>query len=339
MSHLRLSRRIGPKWPTLRWGCCMKKIVWSLVIITAVGYYLYSNNDSTQPKTIPSAPQKQLEEKSKLESKQDEAPRIDSRQTKTSSPALKPNRTSPVVKKERIDQETWRPYVDKMLEGETEGIINKIKSGELSVNQLNFEGRTLAHEAAESNVELLEELIELGSDLTIEDDSGDTPLTLGLASLLTHDQEIKLIDLLLEQGPDLERQNHNGQSALSLAVEMDHPEVLQKVLVVAQSKSQLNQVKKESLVEIALKQGSSRSLPTLLTTLELNPNESTTKGETFLTLGIKEGLKGPVVALINLGADPKLKNSKGEAPLQLAYDKVYNAQEPDPKWAFLLEGM
>ena len=148
-------------------------------------------------------------------------------------------------------------------------------------------GATALMRAAQvGNEDVVEELLDADAE-QVEDEDGNTPLSLAIAN-----DDLVLIELLIDEGGDLTVTNNVGLSVLAQAVLSASVETVSMLI--------------DAGVEVNL----------------YNPEVERGDGLTPLMVAVKEGRLDMVRLLLEAGADPNLRSATGDTAITLASAKT-----------------
>ncbi len=238
------------------------------------------------------------------------------------------------------------PFLDAILEGETQLIASMIAAG-ADVNYMpTFSEEDLygdnpyatplimacsGHTPAQ--VEIVTQLLKAGADANLAmPDSGWTPL-MAAASM----DRIDLVSLLLEAGANADAKTSNGSTALAHACGLQSVESVDALLRAGADAKVLGENGRNLYFSVLSAGGMVEAPPIngvparvvlikMLRAKDVDVNQADAHGETALTTLIQMGgayssaeeVLAIARCLVDLGANPSLKNKKGESALSLA---------------------
>lgn len=186
----------------------------------------------------------------------------------------------------------------------------------------DLDNRTALHWAVSlSNSELVAMLLNPGNGVEVdidelEDDAGWTPFHIAAAI-----GDLAILDLLLKHDPKptVDQQTNNGSTAVHLATSKNHLEVVSLLIGEPNKASVRIKDKKQQLpIHRAASIGSIALINVLGPKSPINARDSS--GWTPLHHSLAEGFGDAAVLLVKLGADPEIRNSDNERPIDVAVD-------------------
>ena len=185
----------------------------------------------------------------------------------------------------------------------------KTQSEKFNLEIKDEEGKTALHYfVGKGDIKNIKILVEKGADLGAKDASGQTPLHVAVI------KGKKEVLRLLTNSDTIQAQDHKGRTPLHLAAQEDHLGVIQFLLSSGSIKIVRDNFASTPLHEAS--RWSHQKVIELVFHVELIDAKNKW-GETPLHLVAKSGNLENLNTLLDLGADPWLKNNEGQTPLDL----------------------
>lgn len=166
----------------------------------------------------------------------------------------------------------------------------------------------LSTTAMNGDLKAVDYLIKSGADVNRQDNNGTTPVMSAIMSSTAEGEYNEIIDGLIEAGADLNMTDNTGLTPVHMAVEINNPKILEKLLV-----SGGKQVKLPgglSPIMMAAANGSTNVIP-VLAKHGGEINEQGPKGETALMLAAGNSNFPEVRMLVAMGSKESLKDQTG----------------------------
>lgn len=197
----------------------------------------------------------------------------------------------------------------------------------VNINETDNKGESVLIRSIKKGLpnKINEFLIQLGADLNLEDNNGNTPLILASSY-----NNIKLVNLLLANGADPNFTNKYGKTALNytnvpiitskLKSSRLDPDMIPELL--------LKGIKKYNLLAEAVNTNNIDVIHTLLS-YDIDINEKYDNGDTILIKAVRFGSSPETIKfLLEAGADPFIENNEGKNALDIDGDLICNYIDP-----------
>jgi ankyrin repeat protein len=218
-------------------------------------------------------------------------------------------------------------------------IVGVLVKKMLHVNALNQKKETAFHKIASANVGLLaiKEILQAGADPNLPNDQGYTPLHViamtcsFFSDLADHTIFGLLVHLLLKRGIEVNRLTPTGDTALHLAIQAQKSTQLIRFIIALGADINMTNAKGYTSLQLFVVLHSSywsingKSLAKHMITQGAKIDCPTPTGDMLLHLvAAGDGREDTLAWLLELGADPTVKNKEGYAPLhQLALSRNF----------------
>ena len=166
----------------------------------------------------------------------------------------------------------------------------------------------LSASAMNGDLKAVDYLVKSGADVNRQDNNGTTPVMSAIMSSTAEGEYNEIIDDLIEAGADLNMTDNTGLTPVHMAVEINNPKILEKLLV-----SGGKQVKLPgglSPMMMAAVNGSTNVIP-VLAKHGGQINEQGPKGETALMLAAGNSNFPEVRMLVAMGSKENMKDKTG----------------------------
>jgi len=167
----------------------------------------------------------------------------------------------------------------------------------------------------ENNIQIARMLIEVGANVNIQNDYGDTPLIMA-----TNKGGIYLVELLINAGADIDIQDTNGDTALLSAIYNDYEDITKMWIIVnllidAGANVNIQDEYSGNTALINATKNDYKEIVKLLIDANADVNIRNVYGDTALMFAAMKGNKDIVKLLIDAGANVNIKNYQGVSAL------------------------
>ncbi len=209
-----------------------------------------------------------------------------------------------------------------IFEATRDGNINKvekaIKSG-IDVDSKNPEDNAspLMMAVVNGYQDMVEILIELGADVNLQDQLGNTPLIYAAASSIGDDND-EVMKILVKSGADLEAKDNDGYTALFWAFEMIRGDRIKILVELGADINIRDGCDYTPLIRASASKNNTVWLVDTLLEAGADVNLFGFDGATALIAASEAGNKRAVQALVEAGADLEVKDNNGYTALIVA---------------------
>lgn len=136
-----------------------------------------------------------------------------------------------IIRKQRRENKQLQRFFEAVRDTDTATVRKLATTGGVNINSFDEDGRTALHSAVGwGNLKMIQLLAELGADLNLPDEGGETPL---MAAIGIYGFQARSLRKLIRAGADVNYKDENGYTALSYALLNSSPEVFVKILLKA----------------------------------------------------------------------------------------------------------
>jgi uncharacterized protein len=207
--------------------------------------------------------------------------------------------------------------------GDVSAVKRLLASG-TDPNAVDAEGRTpLQYAASSGKIEVVRALLAGGANVRASSPDGYTAL-----HAVAVDREAQIAELLLVAGADINARTTNNTTPLMASVCSPYSDAKMSLTLI-RSGADVNIVNSDGETALSCATASTLEVIEELLKKGANPNIQSKRfsGETPLHKAALNGVKDAVEMLLRYGADPTIRNDKGETPLDITNVKFADVRE------------
>jgi serine/threonine protein kinase len=198
-------------------------------------------------------------------------------------------------------------------------MVELLISKGVKINDRNQGSQTpLMLAVSDRQLDMVKLLISKGADINMRTQDGQTPLMLAVS-----DRQLDMVKLLISKGADINMRTQDGQTPLIAAIDKEQFDMVE--LLISKG-ADINARNKD------------RQTPLMVAIATVDENrDSEYSSQQFinpefkLSLGKKQSIPKTIELLLNLGADPNLRDINGDTALHLIgkLGTIYRSSEPN----------